>query len=215
MNFHKPSQTLGQSFVVLIASLLLLQLKCDASPAQQQEQQQSQSQQSPPPAQNSQPASQQTPPPDQPAAKQKKVWTEEDVILLRTPADNYQVEKEARGAAEAEAAAEEAARKAAAKPGKETPLDIKLPATSEETEKMLKSAQDDIQEETDVLDKLQKELLDAPAEQKAEKQKEIDRITASLETLRKDVKALQDHLQTFPVKPQGENPPAAPQPPAD
>jgi polyhydroxyalkanoate synthesis regulator phasin len=210
MNFHKPSQTLGQSFVVLIASLLLLQLKCDASPAQQQEQQQSQSQQSPPPAQNSQPASQQTPPPDQPAAKQKKVWTEEDVILLRTPADNYQVEKEARGAAEAEAA-----RKAAAKPEKEPPLDIKLPATLEETEKVLKSAQDDIQEEAVILDKLQKELLDAPAEQKAEKQKEVDRLTASLETLRRDVKALQDHLQTFPVKPQGENPPAAPQPPAN
>jgi hypothetical protein len=218
MNLHKPSQTLGQSFVVLIASLLLLQLKCDASPARQQEQQQSQSQQPPPPptpAQNSQPASQQTQLPDQPAAKQKKVWTEEDVILLRTPADNYQVEKEARGAAEAEAAAKEAARKAAANPEKETPLDIKLPATPEETEKMLKSMQDDIQEETVILDKLQKELLDAPAEQKPEKQKEIDRLTASLETLRRDVKALRDHLQTFPAKPQGENPPAASQPPTD
>lgn len=220
MNLHKASQILGVTSVVLIVSLLLPQLKCDAPSAQQQEQeqQQSQSQQPPPPptpAQNSQSASQQTLPPDQPVAKKKKVWTEEDVILLRTPADNYQVEKEAQVAAEAEAAAKEAARKAAAKPEQESPLDIKLPATPEETEKMLKSAQDDIQEETVVFDKLQKELLDAPAEQKAEKQKEIDRITASLETLRKDVKALQDHLQTFPVKPRGENPPAAPQPPAD
>ena len=218
MNLHNPSYTLGVSFLVLIPTLLSLQLKCDASPVQRQEQQQSQSQQPPPPptpAQNSQPESQQTQAPDQPAAKQKKVWTEEDVILLRTPADNYQVEKEAKVAAEAEAAAKEVARKAAARPEKETLLDIKLPATPEETEKMLKSAQDDIQEESVVLDKLQKEWLDAPAEQKAEKQKEIDRLTASLETLRRDVKALQDHLQTFPVKPQGENPPAAPQPPAD
>jgi hypothetical protein len=219
MNLHKVSQTLGVSFLVLIGALLLAQLNCNASPVPYQEQQQSQSQQPAPPppapAQNSQPGAQQTSPPDQPAAKPKKVWTEEDVILLRTPADNYQVEKEARGAAEAEAAAKEAARKAAAKPEKETPLDIKLPATPEETEKMLKSAQDDIQEETVVLDKLQKELLDAPAEQKAEKQREIDRITSSLETSRRDVKALQDHLQAFPVRSQGENPPPAPQPPAD
>ena len=214
MNLHKVLHTLGVSFLVLIDALLMAQLNCHASSVPHQEQQQSQSQQPPPPPptpqQISQPASQQTSPPDQPAAKPKKVWTEEDVILLRTPADNYQVEKEARGAAEAEAAAKEAARKAAAKPEKETPLDIKLPATPEETEKMLKSVQDDIQEEAVILDKLQKELLDAPAEQKAEKQKEIDRLTASLETLRRDVKALQDHLQTFPVKPQGENLPAAP-----
>ena len=58
--------------------------------------------------------------------------------MLRTPADNYQVEKEAKEAAEAEAAAKEAAHKAAGKSEKEPPLDIKLPATLEETEKMLK-----------------------------------------------------------------------------
>jgi hypothetical protein len=135
------------------------------------------------------------------------------VVVLRTPADSYQVEKEAKEAAEAEAAAKVAAHKAAGKSEMEPPLDIKLPATSEETKKMLKSALDDIQEETVVLNKLQKELLDAPTEQRAEKQKEIDRLTASLETLRRDVKALQDHLLTFHEKSQGENPPAVPQPP--
>ncbi len=133
--------------------------------------------------------------------------------MLRTPADDYEAEKEAKGAAEADAAAKEAARKAAAKPEKEPPLDIKLPATPEETKKMLKSELDDIQEETVVINKLQKEQLDVPAGQQVEKQKEIDRLNASLETLRRNVKALQDHLQTFPEKPQGENPPAAPQPP--
>src|SRR5271167_1480682 len=219
MNLNKPSQKLGASGVALGAALLLAQLRCEAVIAQQQEQQQSQSQQQPPPPPSttpppsSQPASDSAPPIGALPVKRRKVWTNDEVVVLRTPADSYQVEKEAKEAEEAEAAAKEAARKAAGKSEKDTPLDIKLPATPEETQKMLKSAQDDIQEETVVLTKLQKELLDAPAEQQAEKQKEVDRLTASLETLRRDVKALQDHLQTFHEKPQGENPPAATQPP--
>jgi hypothetical protein len=213
MNLNRPSQKLGASGLALGAALLLAQFRCDATIAQEQEQQQSQAQQPPPsttPPPSAQPATDPVPPIGALPVKRRKVWTNDEVEVLRTPADSYQVEKEAKQAAEAEAAAKEAARKAAAKPEKETPLDIKLPATPEETEKMLKSVQDDIQEETVVLDRLQKELLDAPAEQKAEKQKEIDRLTASLENLRRDVKALQYHLQTFPVKPQGENPPTAP-----
>jgi hypothetical protein len=218
MNPNKPFQKLGVLSLALGAALFLPQMNSAASPVPQQEQQQSQSQEQPPPPPSTtpppsaQPASDPAPPIGALPVKRRKVWTNDEVIVLRTPADNYQVEKEAKGAAEADAAAKEAARKAAAKPEKEPPLDIKLPATTEETEKMLKGAQDDIQEEEVVLEKLQKELQDTPAEQKAEKQKEIDRLTASLENLRRDVKALQHQLQTFPVKPQGENPPAAPQP---
>jgi hypothetical protein len=219
MNLKHPSQKLGGFSLALTAALLLPQARCDASPARQQGQQQSPSKQAPPPptpqpTQNSQPASQQTPPPDQSAAKQHKVWTNDEVVLLRTPADTYQVEKEAKEAAEAEAAAKEAAIRAAIKSEKQPPLNIKLPATPEETEKMLKSTQGDIQEEAFVLDKLKKEVLDAPTEQQAEKQKEIDRLTASLETLRRDEKALQEHLETLRGKSKGTNPPASPGPPS-
>ena len=219
MNLRKPSQKLGVFSLVFGAALLSGQWECDAFPAPQQEQQQSQSQQPPPPPSSptpppsSQPASDPAPPIGALPVKRRKVWTNDEVVVLRTPADSYQVEKEAKEAAEAEAAAKVAAHKAAGKSEMEPPLDIKLPATSEETKKMLKSALDDIQEETIVLNKLQKEVLDAPTEQQTEKQKEIDRLTASLETLRRDVKALQDHLLTFHEKSQGENPPAAPQPP--
>jgi hypothetical protein len=218
MNPDKPLQKLGVFSLALGAALFLAQMNSAASPVPQQEQQ-SQSQEQPPPPPSTtpppsaQPAADPAPPIGELPVKRRKVWTNDEVIVLRTPADNYQVEKEAKGAAEADAAAKEATRKAAAKPEKEPPLDIKLPATPEETEKMLKGAQDDIQEEEVVLEKLQKELQDTPAEQKTEKQKEIDRLTASLENLRRDVKALRHQLQTFPVKPQGENPPAAPQPP--
>jgi len=215
MNRHKPFRKLQISFLGLGAVLLSSPWNWDASPLPQQESQQARSQQEPPPPpQNSRPASQQTPPPDQPGAKKHKVWTNDDLVLLRTPADTYQLEKEAKEAAEAESAAKEAAISAAIKSEKQPPLNIQLPATPEETEKMLKSTQGDIQEEAFVLDKLKKELLDAPTEQQAEKQKEIDRLTASLEILRRDEKALQEHLETLRGKSQGTNPPAAPQPPS-
>jgi len=218
MNPNKPFQKLAVSSLALGAVLLLAQLKCAAYPPQQQEQEQSQSQQSPPlPAPTSPPSAQ---PASDPApaigslpVKRRKVWTNDDVIVLRTPADIYLLEKEAREAAEEEAAAKDAALKATATPGKEPGLEIKLPDTPEETEKMLKNTQDDIQEETVVLDRLRKEFSDTPEEQQPEKQKEIDRLAGNLETLQRDVKLLQEHLQTLREKSQSENPPASAPPP--
>ncbi len=216
MNRSDSFQKLGLASLAFCAAFFVIPVKCVGSPLQQQQEQQQSQQQPPPPPppQNSQTASPQPSPTDQPAAKQKKIWTEEDVIQLRRPADTYQVEKEAKEAAEARAAAKESAIREAVKSGKQPALDIKLPATPEETEKMLKDTQEDIQAESDVLDKLHKELLDAPTEQQSEKQKQIDRLTSNIEILRRDAKALQDHLQTLREKPQEENPPAAPPPPS-
>jgi hypothetical protein len=218
MNLDKTSQMLGVSSLVLVAVFFLVFVKCDASAATEQEQQQSQ-QPPPPPSPtsppSSQPASDSGPPIGELPVKRRKVWTNDDVVVLRTPTDNYLAEKEAKQAADAEAAAKEAARKADAKSGKEPPLDIKLPDTPEETEKLLKETQIDTQEDIDALDKLHKELLETPAEQQVEKQKEINRLTGNLETLQRDAKALQEHLQSLRKKSQGENPPQpAPPPPS-
>jgi hypothetical protein len=219
MNLNKPSQELGAFSLALGAALLMAQLRCEAANVQQQEQQQSQPQQ-----QQSQPPPSPTPPPSsQPASdpatsigplpvKRRKVWTNDEVVALRTSTDNYLAEKDGQEAADAEAAAKEAAIRAALKSDKQPPLDIKLPATAEETEKMLRNMQGDIQEETVVLEKMRQELADVPPEREVEKQKEIDRLTENVRTLRRDVKALEDHLQTFREKPQGENTPPAPQP---
>ncbi len=219
MNLDKTSQTLGISSLVLVVGFFLAAVKCDASAATEQEQQQSQQPPPPPPSPTSPPSAQPASDPEPPIGalpvKRRKVWTNDDVVVLRTPTDNYLAEKEAKRAAEAEAAAKEAARKADAKSDKELPLDIKLPATAEETEKMLKETQIDTQEDIDALDKLHKELLETPAEQQVEKQKEINRLTGNLETLQRDVKALQEHLQSLRKKSQGENPPQlAPPPPS-
>lgn len=214
MNHKTPSRKFGGSFLVLGSALLLCQMRCYAFSVQQQEQQQSQSQQQQANAASKpEPPVAQTSPSDPPAAKQRKVWTNDDVILLRTPLDDYLAEKEAKQAAAAEAAKEAAAR---ARSEKELPLDIKLPNTPEETEKSLQTARDDIQEETAILGKLRKELLDAPAEQQAGNQKEIDRLAGNIETLQRNAKALQQHLQTLRAKSQTQNPPppAEPQPPS-
>jgi hypothetical protein len=218
MNLNKPFQKLAVSSLALGAVLLLAQLKCAASPSQQQEQEQSQSQQPPPP-----PPSPTSPPSAQPASdpsaaigslpvKRRKVWTNDDVVVLRTPTDNYLAEKEAKQAADAEAAAKEAARKADTKSTKELPLDIKMPDSPEETDKMLKSTLADIHEETVVVERLHKELLESPTEQQEAKQKEIDRLTQRLEVQGRDVRALQEHLRTLRGKPQAETSPAPPPP---
>lgn len=216
MKPNRSFQRLRISSLALGAVLASAQWQCHASPAQQQEQQQSQSQQPPPsaPRQTSPPTAQQPPEIGQLPVKRRKVWTNDEVVSLRTPADNYVVEREAKEAADAKAAAKEAAIRAAIKSEKDPPLDIRLPSTPEETEKMLKNTQDDIQEETVVLDKLHQELLDTSTGQQAEKQKEIDRLTANVATLRRDAKALREHLRMLREKSQGENPPPASQPPS-
>jgi len=217
MNPNKPFWKLGVSCLVLSAVFFSAQINCAGSSVQQQEQQQSQ--QPPPRSSTSTPPPSSQPAPDPATSigplpvKRRKVWTNDDVVVLRTPADNYQAEKEAKEAADAKAAAKEAAIRAALKSEKEPPLDIELPATPEETEKALQTARDDVQEETTILGRLHRELLESPTEQQAEKQKQIDLLAGKIETLQRDVKALQRHLETLRAKSPEQNPPAAPQPP--
>jgi uncharacterized coiled-coil protein SlyX len=223
MKRHYPFARVGIFTLVLSAAFLLVPWNCDASPRHQQEQEQSQtqqqSQQPPPPpsrteAPSSQPASEPAPPIGELPIKRRKVWTNDDVVSLRSPADNYELETEAKKAADAAAAAKEAAIRAALKTEKQTPLDITLPATVEETEKMVNDTQSDIREETVVLDKMQKELTDTPLEEQAQKQTEIDRLNTLLGKSQRDLKALQEHLQTLREKSQQANPPVVPQPPS-
>lgn len=219
MNFCKPFQKIGITAFSLAASMLLYNSWADASARRQAEQQpsqtqeQSQSQQKPtsPPAR---PEPQSTAAPSAPTqtnAKGHKVWTNEDLVALRTPADLYLLEKEALEAAEAAAAAaKEAADREAAANGQEQAPGIKLPETQEETEKMLKDTQSNMQEQSLALESLKNELPNTPTEQRADKQKEIDRVTASLEKLKRDAQTLEDHLKTLGEKPSTENPPAPP-----
>lgn len=171
-------------------------------------------QQVPPSGENAQGVVQAAAVSSQAAHNQRKIWTNEDVVALRTPADIYLLEKEALEAAEAAAAAaKEAADREAAKTASAQPPGIKLPETQEETEKMLKDNESNLQEQTALLERLQNELPNLPPEEQPDRQRQIDQLSGSLTKLKRDGKALEDHLKTFAQKPGTEQPPSTPQQP--
>jgi predicted component of viral defense system (DUF524 family) len=176
------------------------------------EQQQSQPPPPPPPApaQNPQSSAPQASASDAPVAKQRKVWTNDDVVQLRTPADNYLAEKEAREAAKAEAAAKSAAHP---KTSGEAPAETPLPTSMEETQLLIKNKEQDISDDQAVLTTLNQELADVPEEQKKAKQKQIEIVAAELDRARNELKALQDHLVALHKQPASESTAAPPPPP--
>jgi hypothetical protein len=215
MNIGRSLLMFGVAVVMFsVAFLAPFTMDGLASAAQQGQEQQNQSQtqqQTPPPATDSGALAEQPANPD-PAPKKKKVWTNDDVVSLRTPADNYQLEQEQNAAAEAAATAKQAATRTAGKSEKQATLDTKLPDSIDETESMIKDTEDDIAGGTAILEKMRKEIESAPVAQQGEKQKQIDRLSASIESSRRNLKVLQDHLEALKHKPAPENPPAPPSP---
>jgi hypothetical protein len=157
---------------------------------------------SPAVAQESQP---QPPPPiipedlQLPLTKTKRVWTNDDLESSRSPIDQYLLDKEAR---ETEAAAQAAADAALSS---QVPSDVKMPPTADETQRAIDDTTQDINDQTDALDRLNKELESAPAQQKAGIQREIDRHTSGVHTSQQELKALQDHLKQLNSKSPGAN----------
>jgi colicin import membrane protein len=128
--------------------------------------------------------------------KTGKVWTNDEVVALRTPADIYLLEKEAREAAEAEAAEKAAQEKAAkeAAPKVASPA-AELPATREDTQKLIDAKTSEINEDQATLDRYTSEVDNEPADRKEQMQGEITRITAELPKKKLELKTLQDHLE--------------------
>lgn len=174
-----------------------------------QGQEQQQSPPPPPPVQNEHPALRETQLPDLSLIKRRKIWTNDDVILLRSPADDYLAEKEAKEVAEAKAAVRSAAQPKAAKGA---PPEGNLPTTIEETQLLIKNKEQDITDDQASLVGLNTELSNVPDEQKKAKQREIEIVAAELDRARNDLKALQDHLVDLHKTPAGKAP-AEPPPP--
>lgn len=136
-----------------------------------------------------------------PAVDIKKVWTNDDLESSRSPMDQYLVDKEASEAAAAEQAAADAiaSQQALAR--------IKTPATAEETQHAIGDTLQDINDEKDAIDRLNKEFEAAPDEQKPGIQREIDRHTSGVQTSQQELRALRDHLRQLNGKSHGENSP--------
>lgn len=195
MNYNKQFNSACLTCLALAGALIAIPSNCMVSAMHQQEHQQSPAQQSlsqsPAPPQNSQPATQQLAQPDRPTAKQHKVWTNDDVILLRTPADNYRVEKEAKETAKAEAAAKLAIQP---KEFNDAPLQIGLPSSVEETQLMIKNKEREISDAQATLASLNAELISVPEEQKKTKEKEFNIVSGELDRARRELEVLQAHL---------------------
>jgi hypothetical protein len=114
--------------------------------------------------------------------------------------DQYLADKEAREAASAAQAAADAI------PSQQLPLGIKMPATVEKTRRAIDETLQDINDEKEAIDRLNKELESAPEEQKTGIQRELDRHTTGVQTSQQEKKALEDHLKRLNSKSPGENP---------
>jgi hypothetical protein len=159
------------------------------------------------PQQNPQPS----PPPQDPSVpKPKKVWTNEDVISLRSPADTYRAEREAQEAAEAEAAVKKAE---LAKQIKEAGLTIKLPSTPEETRQLIKDKKEQITALQERLDRLTHDLPDALEPQKTAIQKQIEALAVDVPKDQLELKVLQGHLEDLVKTAPGMPPSGPPAPP--
>lgn len=124
--------------------------------------------------------------------KPKKVWTNDDVVSLRSPADNYMAEKEAQQIVDANAVAQKAD---LVKQIKQAGLTIELPRTSEETQRLIKEREERIKIWQESRDRLSQVSSDASPDQKASTQKQIEALTCDSLKAQLELEVLQDYLQ--------------------
>ena len=128
---------------------------------------------------------QKSPEKPKPAAKSTKVWTEDDISSVRTPADDYMDVVRAQTAASAAAANQpKPAGTNAAKPD-QPPL-LSNPKTVDSADKMIAWEQRDIDSQQEYLQKLQSQLATAPDDQKAHIQAWIDQEIKTIADTKKE-----------------------------
>lgn len=130
-----------------------------------------------------------------PAATTKapKVWTEDDIASIRTPADDYMDEQRAQEQAAAEAAAETAKQKqtAAKAPKAPAPPLLSNPKSAEDADKMIAWEQRDIDSQQKYLDQLRKQIETAPPDQQAHLQSWIDHEVKTIADTKKEQAGLE------------------------
>ncbi len=128
-----------------------------------------------------------------PAPKTHKVWTEEDLATVRTPADSY-AEKEAAQAQAAAAATQQAdaAKQTSAEPAKPSKVAPLAHANSvDDADKKIAWEERDIQGQQETIDRLQQELGQATPERKEHLQQLIEQHKQILAETHKELAGLQ------------------------
>jgi hypothetical protein len=127
-----------------------------------------------------------------------KIWTNDDIVTLRTPADIYILEKEAKAAAD-----EAQTLMSCFAPG---PADAKV----EDTQKEIDAASQSIRDAEAAVTQARKALDAAPETLKARNRTELERRTLELDAYRDQLKFLQQRLQKLNAQPFGETPAVPP-----
>lgn len=150
------------------------------------------------------PAAQQKASPDQktkPAtAKSAKVWTEDDIASVRTPADDFM--DQARAQASEAAAAAKQPQRAAAKPAQQAgaPPALSNPKNAEDADKMIAWEQKDVNAQQQFIDQLKQQLDAAPADQKERLQKQLQDHIDNLAVTQKELQAVQTQKDALQKK---------------
>ena len=132
-----------------------------------------------------------------------RVWTNEDLIAARTPADIYIFEKEAKAAASEMAAFRDVV----------SCFAFDQPeGTLEETQKAIAETLQSIRDSEEAVAQARAAVVDAPENLKARNQMELDRRTSELQSSREQLRLLQNRLRKVTGQAAGNVPPASPRP---
>ncbi|HKV25000.1 MAG TPA: hypothetical protein VJN93_10460 [Candidatus Acidoferrum sp.] len=131
--------------------------------------------------------------------KRHMVWTNDDLIAMRTPEDLYLQAREKES--------EVLQRKASTSSDAKDPIvpAVKLPATIAATEQSIREDQQDVYDAKEKLAELSDQLSTAPEDQKPGKQSEITRRTGILQATERELKVLEEHLEKLRAQQAGAN----------
>jgi hypothetical protein len=128
-----------------------------------------------------------------PAAPTHKVWTEDDLATVRTPADSYAEKATAQAQASSAAAQQaDAAKQTSAEPAKPSKVAPLAHANSvDDADKKIAWEERDIQGQEETIDRLQQELGQATPDRKEHLQQLIEQHKQILADTRKELAGLQ------------------------
>ena len=149
-----------------------------------------------------------------PAPPHSKVWTDDDMTSLRSPADKYVQAKEVQTA---EAAVRQAPAKQAAASKPAQPVGrpaLSNPRTLDDADKMIAWENRDAEAQQEFVDLVQKQLNEAPADQKEHLQKLLQERSQVLTDIHKEQQALAAQRKELEKKAAADNIRAVAQPPS-
>jgi DNA repair exonuclease SbcCD ATPase subunit len=152
-----------------------------------------------------------------PAPKPHKVWTDEEVGSLRTPADAYAEASAKQNAQAGDAQQPDTANQTStskqAQKGVPPPT-LTNPKSLEEADKMIAWENRDIAAQEEFLDRLKQDIAEAPADQKERLTKLLAQRTQVLANTRNELKNLQTKKRELEKKPAASSVTAAVEPPS-